>query len=133
MTTNDDAVHGTGFTSASLSISGGAPLSGTATIFHLDGERFGEMHDLVELAISDGGPRGSNRHARSPRVLRSPSVSRLPALSPVAVKSFSAMPVAKDGGSEFGWPRRPETVRPQQDLLIGSRSSGPASFNIRSI
>ncbi|MDG2021311.1 MAG: hypothetical protein P8J59_05125 [Phycisphaerales bacterium] len=53
MTTNDDTVHGMGFTSASLSISGGAPLSGTATIFHLDDERFGEMHDLVELAISE--------------------------------------------------------------------------------
>ena len=58
MTTNEDAVHGTGFTSASLSISGGSPLSGTATIVHLDGERFGEMHDLVELAISDGALQG---------------------------------------------------------------------------
>ncbi|MDE0888826.1 MAG: hypothetical protein OSA40_05135 [Phycisphaerales bacterium] len=58
MTTHDDTVHGTGFTSASLAISGGSPLSGTATIFHLDGERFGEMHDLVELAISDDALEG---------------------------------------------------------------------------
>jgi hypothetical protein len=58
MTTNDDTVHGTGFTSASLTVSGSSPLSGTATIFHLDGERFGEMHDLVELAISDDALEG---------------------------------------------------------------------------
>lgn len=58
MDTHDETFQGAGFTSASLSIFGGAPLSGTATIFHLDGDRFGEMHDLVELAISDEALQG---------------------------------------------------------------------------
>ena len=53
MTTHDETVHGTGFISSTLSISGGTPLDGSATLFQLDGERFGEMHSLVELAISD--------------------------------------------------------------------------------
>ena len=42
-----------GFASGSLYTAATRPLAGTATAFHLDGDRFGVMHDLVELAISD--------------------------------------------------------------------------------
>ena len=42
-----------GFASGSLFTAGTRPMSGSATAFHLDGDRFGEMHDLVELSISD--------------------------------------------------------------------------------
>lgn len=54
-----------GFASGSLFTSGARPLPGSATVFHLDGDRFGEMHDLVELAISD-------------RVLEARSVAQVP-------------------------------------------------------
>ena len=42
-----------GFASGSLFTAGTRPLPGTATVFHLDGDRFGEMQDLIELSISD--------------------------------------------------------------------------------
>lgn len=42
-----------GFASGSLFTAGTRPLPGCATVFHLDGDRFGVMHDLVELAISE--------------------------------------------------------------------------------
>jgi hypothetical protein len=42
-----------GFASGSLFTAATRPLPGSATAFHLDGDRFGTMHDLVELAISE--------------------------------------------------------------------------------
>lgn len=51
MTHVDDRLPG--FASGSLFTAATRPLPGSATVFHLDGERFGVMHDLVELAISD--------------------------------------------------------------------------------
>ena len=42
-----------GFASGSLFTAATRPLAGSATAFHLDGDRFGTMHDLVELAISE--------------------------------------------------------------------------------
>jgi len=42
-----------GFASGSLFTAATRPIPGSATAFHLDGDRFGTMHDLVELAISE--------------------------------------------------------------------------------
>ncbi len=42
-----------GFASGSLFTAATRPLPGSATAFHLDGDRFGVMHDLIELAISE--------------------------------------------------------------------------------
>ena len=42
-----------GFTSATLFTAATRPVSGTATAFHLDGDRFGVMHHLLELSISE--------------------------------------------------------------------------------
>ena len=42
-----------GFTSATLFTAATRPITGTATAFHLDGDRFGTMHHLLELSISE--------------------------------------------------------------------------------
>ena len=46
--------HLPGFSSATLFTAATRRIEGGATAFHLDGDRFGVMHDLVELSISEG-------------------------------------------------------------------------------
>ncbi|MAC20619.1 MAG: hypothetical protein CMJ23_13290 [Phycisphaerae bacterium] len=43
-----------GYVSATLCTSSTPRIDGGATAFHLDGDRFGVMHELVELSILDG-------------------------------------------------------------------------------
>lgn len=43
-----------GFSSSTLFTAATRRIDGGATAFHLDGERFGVMHELVELSISEG-------------------------------------------------------------------------------
>lgn len=42
-----------GFASATLFTAATRPLPGGATVFHLDGDRFGSMQALVDLSISE--------------------------------------------------------------------------------
>lgn len=42
-----------GFASATLFTAATRPLPGGATVFHLDGDRFGSMQALVDLAINE--------------------------------------------------------------------------------
>ena len=104
MTTHDETVHGTGFISSTLSISGGTPIDGSATLFHLDGERFGEMHSLVELAISDQALEG-----RAATPLSAGAAVSLGFEAPgTPARSSSAIPVARVGGSASASPPRPD-------------------------
>ncbi len=43
-----------GYASATLFTDSTPRIDGGATAFHLDGDRFGVMHELVELSILDG-------------------------------------------------------------------------------
>ncbi len=42
-----------GFSSSTLFTAATRPVAGAATAFHLDGDRFGTMHRLLELSISE--------------------------------------------------------------------------------
>lgn len=56
-----------GFSGALLAgTSASEPLSGAVTVFHLEGDRFGSMHEVVELSLSEVGVEGFSAEPVAP-------------------------------------------------------------------